>query len=179
MCTRRSMLSIVVLAVVLIPQYGNATLLTIETNTDTLLEGSFSVDDLLDPGQTFTIAAGGGAFGDLFPGSDPRFFISRRLDGAGFATFQISDPIDAAVNLGTGEQLATFSGTFDNNSTSTLVHFLFYDLVNPGSLDDPFTGKFKFSTSPVPLPATVWLFVSALGGLVGLRRYRGAQCAGH
>jgi hypothetical protein len=39
-----------------------------------------------------------------------------------------------------------------------------------GSIDDEYFANFRYSASPVPLPAAVWLTIPALGGLVARRR---------
>jgi hypothetical protein len=120
-----------------------------DLNSDEANTGSwlYSPDDPTDPGVRFWVAKSSTDF--------RLFWEVSTTDASGVCTTNpyTIDCLDAA--------LVVTSGTWSTVDEKGLSHITFYD-----------TGA---SVSPVPLPATAWLFCSALLGMFGVARRRAGQ----
>lgn len=113
-------------------------------------------------------SAVGGIFGDLNgpPGSGTlRVF---NASGELFDTREVS-----YGDMGAG-LAKTFFGWASDEIQFTALEFSIFDSADFSAMDDFRFGSAVSPLPPVPLPAGIWLFISALAGLVGLGRLRQA-----
>ncbi len=99
-----------------------------------------------------------------FNESDIGSTFTVRLSLSAFADY---DP-DGFFN-----QPTSFAGAFAANSISEVevpANYAFADFYNTGTLTFSGQGIVSANVAPVPVPAAVWLFGSAIMGLVGFRR---------
>lgn len=150
------------------------------TNTATELTGSFDADRFSENLGIRGTPFEGNLPGDLFTQSLNIFVLAGRFDNpkrAGFATTADGAGSDPDLFCFEGQTCSSLFGSYSNTPTGNTVNFAITDLFfAPGGdgVDPTFTGNFSFTVAQVPVPAAVWLFGSALLGLVGIQRYGSA-----
>ncbi len=92
-------------------------------------------------------------------------FRSGQLVGLWSRTVGTLDPIGNILALGTSATLTV--------PTSVTSAYLYLGVADEGWGDNGGAFNVTASVTPVPLPGTLWLFGSALLGLVGFRRFAG------
>jgi hypothetical protein len=150
----------------------------ITTNTATELTGSFESDSFAGNFRVRDTAFSGG-----LPGSIPSQSIGYNLqsdanfepDRAFFQTTADGNPDNPEVICFVDQACGSLFGSYNNNVIGETVDFAITDLVYVSVPDgSTFTGNFSFTVSEVPLPATAWLFGSAMLGLFGVARRKKA-----
>jgi len=160
------------LILLLASSLGAQAAIIIETDTATDFNGTFSFQGN-QPTQTATASN----FVGLLPVSDGIFGLRDPDFGVVFGTDGLGIPDEPFIFTELGSSVLDLSGSFfnGNNGNGTLVFFLLSDIVNEAGSDGTFSGNFAFSTTavnPVPLPAAAWLFISAMGGLFGVKKLK-------
>ncbi|MGI9290306.1 MAG: VPLPA-CTERM sorting domain-containing protein [Gammaproteobacteria bacterium] len=103
-------------------------------------------------------------------GSSLRFFISDRSTSEQLVSIYVAlDPDNLGTPESGSEQVQVTLGP-GSYSSGLGLSSVFETTVAGDIIDQSVAGQ--FSMSVVPIPAAVWLFGSALAGLIGFRRYR-------
>ena len=92
-------------------------------------------------------------------------FRSGQLVGLWSRTMGSLDPIGNILALGTSASLVA--------PTSVSTAYLYLAVADEGWADNGGQFDVTLNVTPVPLPGTLWLFGSALLGMIGLRRFTG------
>jgi hypothetical protein len=85
------------------------------------------------------------------------------VDGFGLVSFDVSSIVNDWISGSNSIQFLALTGLYDTSGTDFLHGFV-------NNSEAP--GSTYLSVSAVPVPAAVWLMLSALGGLLGMQRQR-------